>query len=832
MKRTDRLPRILAVVASCCAVLLAASPPISSGQEAAPAPAAATADLLQSQPFDRITLLDGSVIFVEPVSPRPLPPVEMPKPEPRGRGGRPMLPLEGNIGLPGEPNKFQPAESRKDAPPGPETEITVHLTREAATGRGDTRDFKIKRNHIKKIEYFEEILLAEGERLLRARNYTRAFEHYLRVQQRDPDWPGLADQVDALLFAEGKQALADGDVSRGLRLLRELHTRKPEYPGLLDQFASAYSGRIQRAIELGLYPEGRRLLHELEQVAKDLPQTKALRSTFQDQARARASKTGAGSESERLDALVEALRIWPSMEDLEAEYIKAFEAEPTLDVAVVDVPHPVGPWVRSPADARVAPLLFLPILANDSEEAKRGQVGGQLAAELESTDLGRRLIVRVRPGVPWSDGSRDVSATDVARTLIDRCDPRNVGMYQARWSDLLEKVQPLDERQVEIRLNRPLLKPSFWLDAPVGAAHAGVDGRVVASPEGRRLVGTGSFVGFDSTPQSLDLRARPEGSGGSPSVKLRRIREIRHARPAAALAAFLRGDVAMLAHVPPDQRARLAATPDVRVGRSAQPVIHVLALDGRSEALRNRTLRRAISYAVDRKMLLEETILKGPPGEADAPVDGVFPRGSHADAAGVKPLGFDPVLALALASLARGEMKADAIKLKLEYPAVAEVEAVVGRLVEAFQLARIEVEAVPLPESQLESELRAGRRFDMAYRILRCDEPVLDAGLMICPGYDAPPSVDALGSAASPRILQLLLQLERAAEWPTANALALQIDRELRDELPVIPLWQLSDHYAWRSRLKGPSPTADRIYQGIETWEIAPWIAKDPWSSE
>ncbi|MDG3003144.1 ABC transporter substrate-binding protein [Paludisphaera mucosa] len=778
-------------------------------------------------------MLDDSVILVEPVSPRPLPPLEIPKSSPaRGRGTGPKIPLEGNIGLPGEPSKFEAADAKKEAPNSPDSQITVHLAEEAATGRGDARDFKIKRGHLKKVEYFEDILLAEGERLQLARDYTRAFEHFLRVQQRDPKWPGLADRVHALLLAEGKQALGDGDVTRGLRLLRELHARKPDYPGLVDQFAAAYSGRIENAIGLGLYPEGRRLLHELDEVAADVRQAKDLRAKFQEMAKARAARVGDGTNAERLDALVEALRIWPTQAGLDAEYARAFGAEPTLDVAVVDVASPVGPWDRSPADDRVAPLLFRPILADDSDESRRGERPGQLAEALESTDLGRRLVIRVRPNVPWSDGSRNVSAIDVARTLIDRCDPRNASKYQARWADLLDKVQPIDEHQVELKLKRPLLNAAFWLDGPVAAAHAGIDGRVVVSAKERRLVGSGPFVCFDSSPQSTDLRAAADASGGAAGGKVRRIREVRYDRPAAALAAFLRGDVSLLGHVPPDQAAKLAATSGVGVGKFAQPAVHVLALDGRSPALRNRTLRRAISYAVDRKLLLEETILKRPPADPDFPADGVFPRGGNADAAGVKPLEYNPVLAVALASLAKGEIKADAIKLKLEYPAVAEVEAVVPRLVEAFRLARIEVVPVEVPQSRLESELRAGRKFEMAYRVLRCDEPVLDAGLMICPGYDAPPSANALASAASPRILQLLLQLEQAAEWPTARGLATQIDRELRDELPVIPLWQLGDHYAWRSRLKGPAESADRLYQGLENWEIAPWIAKDPWSSE
>jgi peptide/nickel transport system substrate-binding protein len=63
----------------------------------------------------------------------------------------------------------------------------------------------------------------------------------------------------------------------------------------------------------------------------------------------------------------------------------------------------------------------------------------------------------------------------------------------------------------------------------------------------------------------------------------------------------------------------------------------------------------------------------------------------------------------------------------------------------------------------------------------------------------------------------------------SARELLLQIDREARDELPILPLWQLQDHYAWRTRLRGPGAAAEHLYQDVETWEIDPWFAPDPW---
>ncbi len=394
-----------------------------------------------------------------------------------------------------------------------------------------------------------------------------------------------------------------------------------------------------------------------------------------------------------------------------------------------------------------------------------------------------------------------------------------------------------DDSSVEVRLNHTPLKAGGWLLGAVGPAHAGIDGRVALSPKERILVTDGIYRCAQATGDAMELRVgdnRTQDASardGEPVPKIRRVKEIRLSTGLAAVTALRRGDVTMIDHVPPDQVAALAATPDIQVGQYTQPVVHVIAVDGRNPVLRNRALRRGLSNAIDRQGLLEETVLKHPTNDVDTPADGPFPKGNYADAPGVKPLEFNIMLAKMLVAAARKDMGGRAIKLTFEYPAVPECRAAVAKLAEAFRIAGVEIQPVELPESRLETELRAGRRFDLAYRILRCDDPILEAGPILCPAYDAPPETDPLASAASPEILQLLLRLERAGDWPTARGLAIQIDREARGELAVIPLWQLADHYAWRSRLQGPGPTADRLYRGLEEWQISPWIARDPWDA-
>lgn len=829
MRRATIMTRTLTAIFGASAVLALASwPRVGLGQQGQgakrPSEAAGVTDLLKAQPFDLLTLIDNTVFKIEPIIPRPLPAYD-----PAKDAANKKSTAGSGAGAAAKKKAGTPRGRGREEQLN---ELVIHLMEPV----GEIRDFRVRRASIKKVEYYEDMLLAEGERFAQKHDYARAFEHYIAVQARDGNWKGLREHVDDLLFREGAWAIVENDRERGIRLLRELNARRPDYPGLAGKLADAYGARINDAFEKGAFRHARRVLHDLESIAPTNPLVKESRDRFIARARQVADRGAKEQGAKRLDDLVEALRIWPKLDGADQSYAKAFAELPTLDVAVLDVPRPVAPWVRSPAGERVVPLVFRPILASIDEEAVRGRRADQLAEGLESADLGRRLELRLKPGIAWSDGSRQVSAIDVVRALSDRAVPRSPA-FNARWADLLERVEISDERLVTIRLARAFLKPEAYLTMVVGPAHASWDGRVPTSDGGHRPVGDGPFAwesGSDqestyrssAPPESADAPKESEAAGGP---KIRRLREHRMPTAAEAIGALIRGEVSMVEHVPADRVLSLGQTPEIKLGRYKRSTVHVMALDGRTPALRNRSLRRGLSNALDRKGLLEETVIRRPADPDGFPADGPFATDVYANAPDVPPLGHDPLLAKMLVAGARKEMGGNAIKLTFEYPAIPEAQAVAPRIAEALKEAGIEIQAVERSETELEQAIRAGRRFDLAYRVVRSTEPVFDAGPILCPGYDAPPQSNGLGAISSPRMLQLLLQLEHSPDWQSARALAVQIDRECRDELPVVPLWQLTDHYAWRDRVKGPGETADQLYQGIEQWEVEPWFAKDPW---
>jgi len=773
-------------------------------------------DLLARSPFDKITLLDDVSYEIEPLSPRPLPVWDAKKSRDKLKKASAPPPSGGNIGLPGQKSTVE--IPKKDAEDD-ESILLIHML------EGDVRDYRVKRDHIKAIAYYEDLLIAEADRLITSGNYAKAFEYLLTAKSRQPKWPRLEETVDRLLFEEGSQALLEASGGEnGLRLLSELFIRRPDYPGLGTKLAASYSARINRAFETGAYSRGRQVLRELETLAPGHDSAKAAHTRYETRARELFDRSTKAQGPERLDLVLASASVWPGLDGLEKAYREAFADVPTLDVAVADLPRPVGPWLRSRASSRTARLMYLPILASTSEEALKGGLPGQLAAGIESFDLARGLRIKLKPGFTWNDGSRPVSAIDVARALADRTVP-TLPSYSARWADLVDRIEVTEDDQVELKLSRPALRPEHWLLVPVGPAHGGGDGWVSTVGQPRRPVGDGPYRWMPSAPGvGQYLASNPERSAGP---KVRRIREVRFDSAANALSAFLSGEVSLIEEIAPDRVAELGAVAGVKVGQYSTPSLHQIALDGRTEVLRFRELRRALSLAIDRKTLLEETVIRRPSDDRNCVVDGPFLKGSYADAPDVSPLEYNPLLALGLVAAARKEQGGGFIRLTLEYPPTPVARAVCPKLAEAWTLIGIEIVLKEVPEGELEARLRSGGRFDLVYRSTRPGEPAFDAGTLLCPGYDAPPKSDPLASLASPRILQLLIELDRAPESTSSQALVLQIDRESRDELPIVPLWQVVDHYAWRTRVKGIPDELETLYGGVESWEVEPWFPAD-----
>ena len=74
----------------------------------------------------------------------------------------------------------------------------------------------------------------------------------------------------------------------------------------------------------------------------------------------------------------------------------------------------------------------------------------------------------------------------------------------------------------------------------------------------------------------------------------------------------------------------------------------------------------------------------------------------------------------------------------------------------------------------------------------------------------------------SPYINLALGDLASATRWTDARNLLYEIHQMLHRELPVLPLWQMTDYCIYRSDIQGRPPVPVTFYEGVESWRLVP----------
>ncbi len=106
--------------------------------------------------------------------------------------------------------------------------------------------------------------------------------------------------------------------------------------------------------------------------------------------------------------------------------------------------------------------------------------------------------------------------------------------------------------------------------------------------------------------------------------------------------------------------------------------------------------------------------------------------------------------------------------------------------------------------------------YDLRYAELALWEPLIDAHRVLGPG-------GIVGRTSSYMSLALR-DLAQTEDWERVIPKLRYIHRLAHEELPLIPLWQLADHFAYHRDLKGVGASCVSLYQNLEEWQSPPAI--------
>jgi ABC-type dipeptide/oligopeptide/nickel transport system permease component len=256
------------------------------------------------------------------------------------------------------------------------------------------------------------------------------------------------------------------------------------------------------------------------------------------------------------------------------------------------------------------------------------------------------------------------------------------------------------------------------------------------------------------------------------------------AEPAAAYAALMAGDVDAYANYPaPESFAQFAADPRFAVLAGTTEMETVLALNERVPPLGELQVRRAISYALDRRAIIDGAMFG-----YGTPIGSHFPPHdpAYVDLTGMYP--HDPAKARALLAAA-GYPHGFAVTLKLPPPSYARR----GGEIVAAQLAQagIRVRLENLEWAQWLDQVFARHDFDMS--IVGHAEPM---------DYDIYARDDYYFGYSNPEFKALIAALDDTLDAAARRELLQKIQRKLADDAVNGFLFQYPRLDVWNARLQ------------------------------
>jgi len=685
---------------------------------------------------------------------------------------------------------------------------------------------------IARLEFFEQLLLAESVQLAKSRDLSQAYEYLNFLHKNYPQLTGLKLATEKYLRQDALEAYGKKNYEETLTILLALYDLNPRHQGL-KRFVETVTDRLIAAqLQLRDYAAARSVLDLL---SNEFPQLQPAnvatwQGKFEKGAAKQLSLARQGIDQARFlnarRALRRALAILPSVSGAEEMLAEIDRKSPLVVVGVdqlgVSQPsHSELDWT-----ARRIMQLTDPKLLN---LIGFGAEGGNYQcewADIASDDTGLKLDLNLKAAAIGQGISPEVLALE----LLKQSDPSQP-QFRADFASLLNNIEIRQGNLVSIHWRRSHVRPEALLSLALkNITHS-------ANPPGAYQ------PALDKESKQFISYQLPK-SNDSPTRGPETISEQFYDNEEAALADLLSGEVDVLARVPPWQVGRLQRTDGIVVLPYRLPTIHVLLPNYAKPIMGRREFRRALCYGIDRPQILNDILLGGQNRAGYRVLSGPLPAGStltdpvgYAYNQGLQPRTYEPRLAAVLATVARNSLakKAAAVKkaeakqsdeqdedandgqtvappvvpLILAYPPNPVATTVCQTIKLQLDAVGIPIKLEALPALATEDSVD----YDLRYAELAIWEPIVDARRLLGP--------QGLAGNCSASMSLALRDVDQAKNWKQARRRLQEVHQTAFYDLPVIPLWQTVDFFAHRETLQGLGTEPVTLYQNVVDWKRA-----------
>ncbi|HEX7446569.1 MAG TPA: ABC transporter substrate-binding protein [Pirellulales bacterium] len=690
-------------------------------------------------------------------------------------------------------------------------------------------EYELRWGDIAQVRLFEQLVLEKALQLVHEgktdpARFDEAYDFFEFLKQHYPDLEGLTRGICEYLYEEAGSWHRRGDDQTALALLNEVYEVDPNYPRLETALGATTEKLVAKYTARDDYPDARRLVSSL---AKKYPKhavVEKLTGEWAAQASeliAKGRRLMGDDPHQAWELALRVVYVWPTSEEA-AKYFDDLNRHYPRIIVGVTTPRPATGEARlANWGVRRSERLLNRLLM---EFAGAGSEGGQYTCpfgQVEHADIGRRLIFRLQRGIRWSDGNRDVTGYEVARQLLSLANPRFEG-FQRTWADLLGGVEVQDVFEIGVDLRWSHVQPLALLETPVVPLGArGVTGTV------------GPYLTGENADDRMQYVLNPAYFAKT-KEQPREIVEQYLPDSRQAFQAMARGRVQVVDRLNPWDVEKFRASGDFVVGEYALPTIHCLVPNTNHPFMAHRAFRRALVYGINREVILKHHLLHDVDRIGCQVVSGPFPIGRSFDDplryaynGLVTPRSWTPRLAMALARVAlhdvseaakkRGEPEVKELPtLVLAHPAHDIAREACQAIQRHLQKIRFKVSLRELPPGLV---YPPDDDFDLFYTEFMVQEPLVDAARLLGPS--------GIAGRTNAYLTLALAELDRATNWQEARRILQRIHQLAADDVSVLPLWQLTEHFAYHRTLKGIGDSPVLLYENVEHWQGKVLVPKE-----
>lgn len=687
----------------------------------------------------------------------------------------------------------------------------------------EAEEFVAKWADIERIDFWEKRLERETAQRIANEDFVGAYP-FLSILIRDyPRRPGLKTLRAEFLWRNAIQRASGSQRAESLAMLEELHHYDPQYnqAQVLKAISLTTGTLMQSLVDESDLDNAQQLLARLKEDYGrfDLPAISKWEGEF---LRMATEKRNEAIEAVKVKDFRsarklarESLYLKPDIEGGRDLIHKIDEAYPLVSVGVLQAARIYDPVRLDNWGARRAGRLLYRNLFEIQGAAPEGGEYDFLFGEAETTPDRQVLELTIDTAKLPAPLNR-IEVDFLADQLALRAN-RESDTYFSPWAASVIGIGIDGPQRVECVLRRPHVLPTCLLQINVDASWFG----------GEKGGATGDYytdvVDDNETRFMLTEDARRASRDES---KPREIVEVRCGSGSDAVSKLLSGEIDVLDQLFPADAVKLKERRDVKVVEYPLPTIHMLVPCSDHAFIADKNFRRALLYGINREDILKGELLENLESPGCRVLSGPFPAGlSQDDPLGyaydntILPRRFEPSLAQLLVALSKNLKAAEAQRkehpepklrpIRLAFPADNLSRVACEAIRSQWELIGLEVELVELPIGRSYPDPDTA---DIVYVSCAIWEPIIDARRLLGPRGLAKSEDQLIGLG--------LRRLEEARNWKEVRDRLLVLHSISHHELPVLPLWQMVDSFAYRNNLSGMGSNIVSLYQNAGNWRL------------